>query len=79
MLSADELKQIAQIVGEQLEPIKERLDGIDERLDVIEERLDIIEENSEITRTATNELVKWVEVNFSYKYPFPMEEEKQII
>lgn len=67
MLTPEDLKQIAQIVGEQLEPIKERLD-------VIEERLDIIEENSEITRTATNELVKWVELNFSHKYPFPVEE-----
>lgn len=61
MLSADELKQIGQVVAGQIEPIKERLDAI--------------EENSEITRTATNELVKWVELNFSHKYPFPVEKE----
>lgn len=47
MLTPKDLKQIAQIVSEQLEPIKDRLDGIDERLDVLEE-------NSEITRTASN-------------------------
>lgn len=61
MLSADELKQIGQVVAGQIEPIKERLDAI--------------EENSEITRTATNEPVKWVELNFSHKYPFPVEKE----
>ncbi len=40
----------------------------------IRERPDVLEENSEITRMASNELVKWVELNFSHKYPFPVEE-----
>lgn len=81
MLSPEDLKQIAEIVAEQLNPIEKRLDGIDARLDgidarldAIEERLDVLEENSEITRMASNELVKWVELNFSHKYPFPVEE-----
>lgn len=74
MLTPEDLKQIAEIVAEQLNPIEKRLDGIDTRLDAIEERLDVLEENSEITRMASNELVKWVELNFSHKYPFPVEE-----
>lgn len=82
MLSPTDLKQIAEVVkgvvkeevSEQLKPIEKRLDAIEEQLDAIEERLDNLEYNSEITRTASNELVKWVEINFSHKYPFLVED-----
>lgn len=75
MLTPEDLKQIAEIVEQIVEQeMTEKLDPIKVRLENIEERLDVIEENSEITRMASNELVKWVELNFSHKYPFPVEE-----
>lgn len=78
MLSAEELNQISQVMSEQLKPVIERLDRVEDRLDRVENMLDEIIEDTEITRVATNELVKWVEVNFSYKYPFPIEDEERV-
>ncbi len=43
-LTKEDLKAIAQIMDEKVEPINRRLDGIDERLDGIDERLDGIDE-----------------------------------
>lgn len=75
MLAEEELKQIAQVMAEQLKPINERLDKVDERLDVIEEKLDIIEESLEETRGTTNAISEWVETNFKHKYPYPIDKD----
>lgn len=73
MLSEEDLKQIAQVMAEQLKPINQRLDKVDERLDKVEERLDNLEESMEIIKYSTNELVRWVDTNFRHKYPFPID------
>ena len=37
-----------------------------------------IKENTEITRTATNELINWVDYNFRDEYPFPVDKKEAI-
>lgn len=76
MLTNEDIKLLSQLMDEKLKPINERLDGIDERLDGIDERLDAIEENTEVTRSVLNEVVKWIDVNFQHKYPFPVEDKE---
>ena len=66
MLTEEELKQIAQVMSEQLKPINEKLDKVDERLDALEESMEII-------KYSTNELVRWVDTNFRHQYPFPVD------
>lgn len=74
MLTKEDIQLLSQLIDEKLEPMNNRLDKMDNRLDKIEERLEAIEENTEITRAATNELVKWVEVNADEKSnPFPVD------
>lgn len=48
------------------------------RLDKMDERLDTIEENTEITRVATNEVIKWIDKYFREDYPFPADDKQAI-
>ncbi len=86
MLSEEELKQITQIMAEQLKPIKEemsaikeemneRFDKVNERFDKVDERLNDIEEEAKITRTTTNAIGEWVETYFKHQYPYPVDKE----
>ena len=78
MLTAEDIKMLSQLMDEKLKPINERLDKVDERLDTIDERLDTIEENTEITRVATNEVIKWIDKYFREDYPFPADDKQAI-
>ncbi|MBP1579886.1 MAG: hypothetical protein J6B57_07320 [Oscillospiraceae bacterium] len=85
MLTAEDIKLLSQLMDEKLKPINERLDKVDERLDKvderldsIDERLDTIEENTEITRVATNEVIKWIDKYFREDYPFPTDDKQAI-
>ncbi len=78
MLTAEDIKLLSQLMDEKLKPINERLDKVDERLDTIDERLDTIEENTEITRVATNEVIKWIDKYFREDYPFPTDDKQAI-
>lgn len=60
MLAKEDIQLLSQLMDEKLKPINERLDAI--------------EENTEITRVAVNEVIKWIDVNFKHKYPFPIED-----
>lgn len=71
MLTPEDIKMIADLMDTKLKPINDRLDNI-------EERLDVIEENTEITRSATNDLIEWVDYNFRDEYPFPVDKKKAI-
>lgn len=82
MLTQEDLQAISQLIKNEVEPINKRLDKVDTRLDSIETRLDnieedieVIKEDCEITRVSTNELVKWVDVNFHDERPFPVDDE----
>ena len=56
MLTSEDIKLLSQLMDEKLKPINERLDTI--------------EENTEITRVATNEVIKWIDKYFREDYPF---------
>ncbi|MBD5114363.1 MAG: hypothetical protein HDT46_04050, partial [Ruminococcaceae bacterium] len=71
----EDLQAISQLIKNEVEPINKRLDNIETRLDNIEEDIEIIKEDCEITRVSTNELVKWVDVNFHDERPFPVDDE----
>ena len=81
-----DMKQLVSLMSdmmdEKLTPINSRLDSIEkrlctveERLDSVEESLDTIEENTEITRTATNEIIEWIDKYFRDDYPFPVKKQ----
>lgn len=71
MLTSEDIKLLSQLMDEKLKPINERLDKMDERLDTIEE-------NTEITRVATNEVIKWIDKYFREDYPFPTDDKQAI-
>ena len=86
MLTAEDLKQIAEVMEGQLAPIKEDISGLKNDVaglkndvvglknDVaeIKERLDIIEEDTRETRGVVNEIVKWIDTYFRPEYAFPV-------
>lgn len=79
-MTKEDLEQIRALMREEIKPINDRLDKMDIRLDKIEDRLDNVEDqiaeikqDTEITRAATNEIIKWIEVNADEKTnPFPI-------
>ena len=64
MLTSEDIKLLSQLMDEKLKPINERLDTI--------------EENTEITRVATNEVIKWIDKYFRDDYPFPADDKQAI-
>lgn len=66
-MTKEDLQQLSDLIDKKLEPINNRLDKI-------EDDIAAIKEDTKITRAATNELVKWVEVNADEKSnPFPVD------
>ena len=64
MLTSEDIKLLSQLMDEKLKPINERLDTI--------------EENTEITRVATNEVIKCIDKYFREDYPFPADDKQAI-
>ena len=64
MLTSEDIKLLSQLMDEKLKPI--------------DERLDTIEENTEITRVATNEVIKWIDKYFREDYLFPADDKQAI-
>lgn len=64
MLTSEDIKLLSQLMDEKLKPINERLDTI--------------EENTEITRVATNEVIKWIDKYFREDYTFPADDKQAI-
>ena len=64
MLTSEDIKLLSQLMDEKLKPI--------------DERLDTIEENTEITRVATNEVIKWIDKYFREDYPVPADDKQAI-
>ena len=64
MLTSEDIKLLSQLMDEKLKPINERLDTI--------------EENTEITRVATNEVIKWIDKCFREDQPFPADDKQAI-
>ena len=64
MLTSEDIKLLSQLMDEKLKPINERLDTI--------------EENTEITRVATNEVIKRIDKYISEDYPFPADDKQAI-
>ncbi len=64
-------------VDERLDKVDERLDKVDERLDSMEEQLNAIKEDGEITRTATEEILKWFDKWYrnDHDKKFPIDDE----
>lgn len=71
MLTKEDIQMLSQLMDEKLKPINDRLDKVDERLNTIEE-------NTEITRVATNEIIKWIDKYFRNDYPFPADDKQAI-
>ena len=79
-MTKEEIQLLSELIDKKLDPINDRLNKMDERFDKIDERLDKIEdhiaeikEDTQITRSAANELIKWVELNSTSSNPFPVD------
>lgn len=64
-------------MDKRLDSMDERFDGIDKRLDSVEEQLAEVKENGEVTRTATEEILKWLDKWYrnDYDKKFPVDSE----
>ena len=90
MLDQNDLKAIAALIKNEVEPIKQdiselkinvanidsRLDKIETRLDNIEEDIEVIKEDTEITREVTNNIGEWVDFYFHEDRPYPIDKEE---
>lgn len=68
MLTSEDIKILSQLMDEKL----------DEKLKPIKEQLEEIKEDTEITRIATNEVIKWIDKYFRDDYPFPADDKQAI-
>lgn len=71
MLTKEDIQLLSQLMDDKLKPINDRFDQVDERLYTIEK-------NTEITRVATNEVIKWIDKYFRNDYPFPADDKQAI-
>lgn len=77
MLTKEDLTLLSQMMDEKLTPINNRLDKMDNRLDQIQDDIEQIKEDAQEVRMTVEEICKWIDLNFDYKYPFPID--KKII
>lgn len=68
MLEKEDLRAIAQLMDQKLEPMHQKLDGLAVRMEKTENRLDRLEdsvselkEDTAVTREAVNTLLAWAE------------------
>ena len=83
MLDQNDLKAIAALIKNEVEPIKQDISelkinvaNIDSRLDKIEEDIEVIKEDTEITREVTNNIGEWVDFYFHEDRPYPIDKEE---
>ena len=75
-------EMMSEIIDEKLQPINNRLVNIEEQMTDMKEQIadmktDIeeIKEDGKITRVATNEVVKWIEMHSDNDDPFPVKQQ----
>lgn len=76
MLSADELKQISDILDKKLDPIKNDIGEIKADIEVMKTDIDVmktdiddLKKHTEVTRYAANLAVEWIDTYFRDEFP----------
>lgn len=87
-MTKEDLQQISQIIGEQLNPIKEDIDSLkgdikELKADVnqIKEDIRILKEDLEEVRVTTNSTSEWAEALTEYHFPdihYPLHDDEKI-
>lgn len=86
-MTKEDLQQLSDLIDKKLDPINDRLEKLEDQMTEIKEEVTElkgevtelkeeiaeIKEDTKITRAATNELVKWVELNSTGSNPFPVD------
>lgn len=70
MLTKEDLTMLSQMMDEKLTPIRGQLNQM-------QEDIEAIKEDAQEVRMTVEEICKWIDLNFDYKYPFPID--KKII
>ena len=70
MLTKEDLTLLSQMMDEKLTPIRGQLNQM-------QEDIEAIKEDAQEVRITVEEICKWIDLNFDYKYPFPID--KKII
>lgn len=66
MLTKEDLRLLSDMFDEKLEPIQRDIAQI-------KEDIDILKEDAAEVRVTVDEICKWIDLNFSHKYPFPID------
>lgn len=70
MLTKEDIQLLSAMINKTFD---EKLDPINKRLDKIQEDIDILKEDTAEVRVTVEEICKWIDLNFDYKYPFPID------
>lgn len=69
MLSAEEIKQISEILENQLKPIKNDINEMKDDIIEIKDDINELKKHSEVTRYAANLAINWIDTYFREEYP----------
>lgn len=72
-MTKEDLQQLSDLIDKKLDPINNRLEKLEDQMNEIKKDITEIKEDTQITRAATNELIKWVEINSTNSNPFPVD------
>ncbi len=66
MLSKEDIQLLSGLMDEKLKPIQQDISEM-------KEDIEFIKEDMREVRTTVEEICKWIDLNFDYKYPFPID------
>lgn len=70
MLSKEDIQLLSDMFDKKLD---EKLKPIQEDIAQMKEDIAIIKEDTAAALYSSSELVRWVDINFRHKYPFPVD------
>lgn len=74
MLTKEDLELLSQMLDTKLDKkLDEKIKPINEQLNKMQEDIEILKEDTKEVRVTVEEFCKWIDLNFDYKYPFPID------
>lgn len=70
MLTKEDLELLSQMMDKKF---NDKLTPINKQLNQMQEDIEIIKEDTQEVRVTVEEICKWIDQNFDYKYPFPID------
>lgn len=77
MLTKEDLQLLSDMLDnkldEKLKPIQQDISQMKDDIAQMKEDIDILKEDTTEVRVTVDEICKWIDLNFSHKYPFPID------